>query len=121
MLYSLKQGPVEKVILEHAIRGRKPIPDAIANAPDLYTGLELYYVAFMDLSASRALGSAEGPIPWPVIDYYCRAMQFSEEQREDAFYYIAAMDKAYLDFQAEKFKSKSATAIAPKNKAKAKR
>jgi hypothetical protein len=109
LLYSLQQGPTEKTIIDQAVRGRKPLPDAIANAPDLNSGLELYYVAFMDLTSSRALGATEGPIAWNVIDYYCRVLQFSEEQREDAFFFIAAMDKAYLDFRAEKPKSKVAS------------
>jgi hypothetical protein len=98
----LTQGPTEKTIIEQAVRGRKPLPDAIQNAPDLFRGLELYYVAFMDLTSSRVMGATEGPIAWNVIDYYCRALQFSEDQREDAFYYIAAMDKAYLDFRTQK-------------------
>ncbi len=106
----MTQGPTEKTIIEQAVRGRKPLPDAIANAPDLQHGLELYYVAFMDLTSSRALGATEGPIAWNVIDYYCRAQEFSQEQREDTFYYIAEMDKAYLDYRAEK----AAPKVAPK-------
>jgi hypothetical protein len=101
----LKQGPTEKVIIEQAIRGRKPLPDAIANSPDLFEGLELYYVAFLDLTSSRAFGASEGPIPWMPIDYYCRTKGFSEEQRDDAFHFITAMDKAYLDYRGEKSKA----------------
>lgn len=112
----MKQGPTEKAIIEQAVRGRKKLPDAIANAPDLFPGIELYYVAFMDLSSSRTLGATEGPIAWSVIDYYCRSMQFSDEQKDDTFYYIGAMDKAYLEYRAKKPESAPKPALKKKAK-----
>ncbi len=86
---------------------RKPLPEAIANAPDLLPGLELYYVAFMDLSSSRALGMGEGPIGWAVIDQYARSNEFNSEQRDDLFFHLGKMDTAYLDYRSDQLKAKS--------------
>lgn len=83
-----------------------PVPERIANAPQLDKGLELYYNAFMDLTVSRQLGpSGEGPIGWRTIAEYAEYHQLDEEQTEDMFHLIAIMDSAYLDYRAKKISS----------------
>ena len=74
-----------------------PFPDKIANAPELISGLELYYLAFFELTDSRQIGMALGTIPWKVIHDYCVANELSEDQREEMHHHIRAMDSAYLE------------------------
>ena len=65
-------------------------------------GLNLFYIAFLDLTSCRALGYSQGPIPWLAIHHYCEAHDMDGEQREDVFYHVARLDKAYLDWSAKK-------------------
>lgn len=106
-------GKDEREIVESCIRGRQPFPNAIANAPELQLGLYLFYIAFLDLTSCRTLGYAQGPIPWLAIHHYCEAHEIEGEQREDVFYHVAHLDKAYLDWSAAKMK---ASAQAPPQK-----
>lgn len=98
-------GKDERDIVEKCIRTRQRIPDAIVNAPELQAGLNLFYVAFLDLTSCRALGFAQGPIPWLAINKYCEANEITGEQREDVFYHVTHMDKVYLDWSLEKAKT----------------
>lgn len=97
-------GKDERKIVEQCVRGRLPYPDAIANAPELHPGLNLFYTAFLDLTSCRTLGYSQGPIPWLAIHHYCEANEIEGEQREDMFYHVAHLDKAYLDWSAKKIK-----------------
>ena len=89
------------------MRANHPLPDAIANAPSLLPGLELYYGAFMELHSDRPyhMGGA-GPIPWSSIMRYA---EFAGLTDEDDIYllhvYIRAMDEFYLNDQAKKAKN----------------
>ncbi len=85
-----------------------PLPERIANAPELYLGLELYYMAFMDLTTCRGQGyGTEGPIGWLAIRDYAVAQEIQGEQLEDLFYHIQHLDAAYLDHKAKKLKDKN--------------
>jgi hypothetical protein len=83
-------------------RERQPLPQRIANAPELFIGLEFFYVAFLDLSSCRAI--MEGPISWLAIDDYAIRRGLEEEQREDLLFHIPKMDRVFLDFHSEKRK-----------------
>lgn len=83
-----------------------PLPDAIANAPVLGLGLDIFFVAFMDLNSCRSLGVVEGPIPWIAKQTYSKEeLQLEGEQRDDFFYYMARLDAAYLDHKAKQRKT----------------
>lgn len=84
-----------------------PLPPKIANAPELQVGLDLFYVAFLDLNGSRQMGYGEGPIRWETIHFYCEANGIVGEQREDMFYHMTQMDSVYLDHKAAKAKQES--------------
>ena len=73
-----------------------PLPDRIQNAPDLLPGLELYYLAFMELSDSRSIGMGLGPIPWKVVHDYAQAYGLDSDQTEEMHFHIKEMDAAYL-------------------------
>lgn len=103
MLYSLEQGPVEKEIIDQCVRNRMPLPDRIQNAPELFPGLDWFYNAFMDLSGCRELGyGVQGPIDWLTIQRYCEVYSVEGEQREDMFYHIQRLDRAFLNWCEEK-------------------
>lgn len=78
------------------------MPQAIAGAPQLIPGMELYYNAFFDLSSSRNQGMGIGRIPWTAIKDYGDCWGLSEEQMEDLFYFVRAMDNVYLEHYSKK-------------------
>lgn len=82
-----------------------PLPARIANAPELLPGLELFYLAFLDLTSCRVLGYSEGPIRWLDIDDYARRKQYRGEQHEDLLYFISVMDSTYLEFKTKKYEA----------------
>jgi hypothetical protein len=75
-----------------------PLPEKIKNAPELENGLELFIQAFFELSTSRMVGVDYGPIPWVVINEYCNSLEIVEDQRDDVFYHVRALDSTYLEF-----------------------
>ena len=84
------------------MRERLPLPRKIAEAPALFQGLELYYDAFLELNSCRTTGFGLGPIPWTAMCDYAEAFELDEEQKDDLFYYVRAMDVAYLEHQARR-------------------
>ena len=96
MLYVLEQGKTEKAIIEQCIRERMPLPDTIANAPELGPGLDFFYTAFLDLTSERKMGFSAGPVGWLSIHEYAKAYEVTGEQREDLFYHVQKLDEAYL-------------------------
>jgi hypothetical protein len=102
----LEQGATEQAILRQCAQLKLPIPDAIANAPILTEGLELYFMAFLDLTTCRSYGMSEGPIPWTAIKDWATYNGLSVTQTEDLFYMVREMDNAYLDYRAKKQKQK---------------
>lgn len=104
----MKQGPIASTIIKQALRNGTPIPEAIANAPELMAGLQFYFVAFLDLTSCRSLGMGnEGPIWWTAIDKYAGRLELEGERREDLFHYISEMDKVYLEYRAKEAKKSS--------------
>lgn len=89
---------MERKIIEQCMYQRLPLPEAIQNAPDLLPGLDMYLAAFFDLTSSRQYGMSAGPIPWAVINEYCKYMSIHGQQKEDMFHYIREMDNAYLKY-----------------------
>ena len=88
--------------MAQCVRQRRPLPERIANAPQLQMGLGLFYIAFLDLTSERQVGEAIGAIPWTAIDRWCLANRISGEQREDVFYHVGRLDRAYIDWYTEK-------------------
>lgn len=79
------------------------MPKRIANAPELRIGLEIYYAAFLDLISDRA-GMGDGPISWLVINEYAKRHHLDDEQAEDLYYYLSALDETYLGHVKQKNK-----------------
>lgn len=69
-------------------------------------GLELFYMAFMDLTSCRGQSyGSEGPIGWLSINDYCRVHGIIGEQREDLIYHVQRLDAAYLEHKTMKLKA----------------
>jgi len=103
----LTQGETEQDIINMAVRQGKPLPDVIANAPELHDGQRFWYNAFLDLSTDRPVGFGEGPIPWSSIECYADAFRLRDLDREDLHFHVRSLDKAYLKFKADKASSKT--------------
>ena len=98
----MTQAPHDRKIIEQCYRERRKLPQAISGAPELIAGLELYYNAFFDLSTSRNQGMGIGRIPWTAIKDYGECFELSAEQMDDLFYFVRAMDNAYLEHYSKK-------------------
>ena len=113
-------GKDEKWLVQQARRQGQPLPERVTNAPELWHGLELYLQAFMELTSCRGLGyGAIGPVPWLAIQKYAEVYGIEGEQREDLFYHVQHLDKAYMDWQRDKAKKEEEARQreAPKGKA----
>lgn len=83
------------------LRDKRELPDFIKNSPELITGLELYFNAFLDLENDRSVGFGIGPISWSVINEYCVVNDIVDDQRHAMFYHIRKMDALYIDLMTE--------------------
>lgn len=74
------------------------IPRTIQDAPRIWPGLELWYVAFWDLSSERrsSFGSI-GAIPWTAQIIWAKHWELDAEQTDDLLFLIGKMDEMYLD------------------------
>ena len=87
---------------------KRPVPERIQNAPDLFLGLELYFAAFIELNTCRSTGWSAGPIPSWCIDEFCNRNDLEEEEEvEDMHYHMRMMDQAFLKYSARKNKDKA--------------
>lgn len=106
----MELGPHEQTLAKQAMRAGQPIPDRIANAPELEPGLQLYMQAFFDLDSERSHAMGLVAIPWSSIASYAMVFDFDEEQTDDLFFFIRQMDKQHLKTLAEKQKQAQANA-----------
>lgn len=104
MDYMLTHGRINANIVRDAMRFGKPIPDRIANAPELRPGLQLYLQAFFDLDSERNHAFSPTPIPWSSIKEYAKLMEFDDEQTADLFFFINKMDEWHLNRLEQKTK-----------------
>jgi hypothetical protein len=93
---------MERIILEQCLREHLPIPSKIQGAPELFAGLDVYYVAFLDLHHGRPVGLAEGAIPWDQVQTYGRETGLTEDELDDLHYFVRELDTAYLDWRRKK-------------------
>lgn len=100
--YLLVQGSTERSIIEQAMKTRRPLPKAIADAPQLLLGLEFFWTAFWELSSCRSLGFGAGPIPWSAAADYAITFELEGEDFMDFVYLIRMMDSAWCKHQVEK-------------------
>lgn len=89
-------APTEQHFAKQAYMIGQPLPERIANAPQLILGSELYLQAFFDLDSERSHGMGLTRIPWSSIKNYAVTFDFDQRQTEDLFYYIRKIDEANL-------------------------
>lgn len=97
----LELGSSEQNIIKQAVRSGQPIPDRIANAPEVSLGLLFYLQAFFDLDAERSQGFGFGRIPWSATLQYASYYELDDETTDNLFRYIRLMDTAYLNYREE--------------------
>lgn len=90
------------MIIAQSAKAGWALPEKIANSPSLLPGLELYYLAFLDLMSSRQIGMSVGPISWIVIEEFCVKNDLDEEHTAGMHYHIDKMDLVYLKHSAKK-------------------
>lgn len=86
----------------NAIAFHQPLPDAIANAPELHFGLEVYWSAFMSLSWNRPSGFGLMPIPDSAIEDYASRHDLDDDLTESLRHHIRGMDSAFREHHGKK-------------------
>lgn len=74
------------------------------NAPELFLGLELFYIGFLELTSCRSIGMAPGPIRTLDMMDYCDRNGIVDEQREDFLWLMTRLDQKYLEWSAKRAK-----------------
>lgn len=82
------------------------LPPAIANAPTLDDGLEIFYAAFLELESTRQIGMAMGPIPRWAITIYCSEYGFDADLRQDMYDLVGLLDRTYMEHANKESKRK---------------
>jgi len=67
----------------------------------LRLGLELYFLAFLDLMSCRS-GMGDGPISWVAVAEYATVNGFDLDQRDDLHYYVTVMDGVHVKWAKSK-------------------
>lgn len=95
-------GQVEKNLAMQAYRNNEPLPDFIANAPELEEGLFFYLQAFFDLDSERTSGMNRGQIPFFKIIKYAKHYKLDDDEESVLVHHIRLMDNAHLKRLADK-------------------
>lgn len=75
----------------------------IKDAPSLGFGLEPLWEAFQRLTGERQLGwGVPGRVPWTAIDRYAERFGWHDDQYLYFLEIIEQLDRAYLEYQAER-------------------
>jgi hypothetical protein len=107
LLYELQHGADEAIIIEQAQRLKMPLPDFIKNKPVLPPGLDFYMHAFQDVSTDRAIGMAEGPIPWSAVDRWAARHGVVGEEFDRLVIILRLMDEAYITYRSKEHKKQA--------------
>jgi hypothetical protein len=68
----------------------------VENAPELLDGLELYWLAYAELSTCRPLSmSGVSPIPWTALAQYAQFHALDYDQFCDLVYFARELDTEY--------------------------
>lgn len=94
-------GDTELMIAKQAIRSKQPLPDRIANAPQLQDGLFFYLQAFFDLDSERSQGFGPGRIPWFSIVRYGNYQGLTHAEIETLVLHVRALDDVKLQWLSE--------------------
>lgn len=91
---------LEAVVVE---TGR--VPAALARAPEVDVEWAWVLRAYQDLSFSRTIGMASGPIPVSEIKAYCEFSDItSPDEKRVLLHLVRELDIEYLDHESKKLK-----------------
>lgn len=85
-------------------RGQSP-PEVFQNAPELRDDLQVYWLAYDELSTCRGYAGMSGvptPIPWTAINEYAIRHRFAGEAFDDLVDIVRAVDDAFRSHATEK-------------------
>lgn len=99
-------GESEGTLIKRSREMGGPLPDRIANAPELWLGLDFFYNAFWSLCSERSSGMGAGPIPWHAMMQYADRHKLDEDMTEDLEFLIGKMDCTYLKHMEKKSEAK---------------
>jgi len=102
----LKLGTIEQSVIDRCRRMNLPLPDSVANPPDLDEGLEWYLAAFEELSSDRSCGMSPGPIPGWAIRRFARDCYLAADEEDDLTYLVRRLDAAFLDHVSHRMNQK---------------
>lgn len=84
-----------------------PLPDKIANRPQLIPGLELYWRAYADMTSDREVGMGVGPIPWTAMHLWAVRHNIRGDDFDRLVLVLRGMDAVFMAHQAKKQKKGS--------------
>jgi hypothetical protein len=105
LLYELTHAPLEKDLLEKTLKRRLKIPKAIAEAPVLLAGLEVFYRAFWDLINDRP--TPDSMIPWYPVQLWADRHHLDSIASDDLHFFLRRMDMEFIKWAQKKSKAKA--------------
>lgn len=94
--------------LDQAVLKGRPLPEWYMEEPPTTEGDEFYLRAFNELATTRQVGLGFGPIPWDKMLAYAQVHGLEQDVTELFIYVVREMDNAFLEYEAERQKSRSA-------------
>lgn len=94
----------EAIIIQQAIRLKAPLPEKIANFPDLEPGLDYYLEIYLDLCSDKSVGFGEGPIPWTSLNEYAKRDKIEGEDFDRMVQLIRFVDAEIMKEKSKKAK-----------------
>ena len=85
----------------------RDLPEWYLDEPEIWPGDDFYLSAFYELSTTRSLAFATGPIPWHHIVGYADQAGLDEDMSGTFHAVIRAMDNAYLKWASEEAEKRS--------------
>lgn len=87
---------ISKICFDSFVMGRG-VPPQFEDPPTALEGQDFFLKIWYELNSCRQLGmGAPGSIPWTAINDWCHINRIDDDQREDVFYMVRALDNAYL-------------------------
>ena len=99
----------EAIIMQQALRLNAPLPDKIANTPDLELGLDFYLEIYLDLCSDKDVGFGEGPIPWSSMNEYAYRYDITGDDFERMVAIVRSADAEIVKHRQKDAKRKANT------------
>ena len=94
-----------------------PIPEPLRDPPIIPEGLEIFWVAYCEISTDRPMGFGAAPIPWSSTQRWGEVHALDTVQMDLLHTHLRAMDSGFLAYYEEKEKKKKDSKLGkPKRK-----